>query len=138
MIDRFEQAVYVRRRTDAADRRRIIIQPADLPARRDAEAFGRFNRSTEPVVVSHSDADSPPSRDFLGRTRATIAVHAESLLRPSKVPAQPSEPAACWPALVEAQSRQPGSRGVYRLLQRLPQLVPKQLKGTHDGSSTPV
>jgi DNA-binding MarR family transcriptional regulator len=85
VIDRLEQAGYARRRADPADRRRVIVEPTELLAQRDAEIFGRLIRSTEALVGAYSDADLAIVRDFLSRARATIACHAESLLQQSRV-----------------------------------------------------
>jgi DNA-binding MarR family transcriptional regulator len=97
VIDRLEQAGYARRRPDPADRRRVIVEATALAARREAEVFGGLIRSTAALVATYSDADLATIRDFLGRSRATIAAHAESLLRQSAAgrvrPAQPAAPA---------------------------------------------
>jgi DNA-binding MarR family transcriptional regulator len=85
VIDRLEQAGYARRRADPFDRRRIIVEPTDLLAQRDAEIFGRLIQSTEALVAGYSDADLATIRDFLGRSRATIAAHVESLLQQSRL-----------------------------------------------------
>ena len=85
VIDRLEQAGYARRRVDPADRRRVIIEPTDLVAQRDAEIFGRLIQSTEALIAAYSDADLATIRDFLGRSRATIAAHAESLVQQSRL-----------------------------------------------------
>jgi DNA-binding MarR family transcriptional regulator len=81
VIDRLEQAGYVRRRADPDDRRRVIIEPTDLVAQREAEIFGRLIKSTEALVASYSGSDLATIRDFLSRSRATIAAHADSLVR---------------------------------------------------------
>jgi DNA-binding MarR family transcriptional regulator len=85
VIDRLEQAGYARRRADPADRRRVIVEPTDLVAQRAAEVFGRLIQSTAALVDTYSDADLATIRDFLGRSRETIAAHAESLLLPSSM-----------------------------------------------------
>ena len=81
VIDRLEQAGYARRCPDPTDRRRLIIEATDLVAQREAEIFGRLIESTETLVAGYSDADLATIRDFLGRSRETIAAHAESLLQ---------------------------------------------------------
>ena len=87
VIDRLEQAGYARRRPDPADRRRLIVEPTELVHRREAEIFGRLIQSTEALVAAYSDAELGTIRDFLARSRETIAAHAESLLQQSKKPA---------------------------------------------------
>jgi DNA-binding MarR family transcriptional regulator len=81
VIDRLERAGYTRRRADPTDRRRLIIEPTDLVAQRDAEIFGRLIQSSEALVDTYSDAELTTIRDFLGRSRATIAAHAETILQ---------------------------------------------------------
>jgi DNA-binding MarR family transcriptional regulator len=75
VIDRLEQAGYVRRRADPADRRRIIVETTDLVAQRDAETFGRLVRATRALVAAYSDAELTTILEFLGRSRSTIAAH---------------------------------------------------------------
>ncbi|HEY1292367.1 MAG TPA: MarR family transcriptional regulator [Chloroflexota bacterium] len=84
VIDRLEQAGYARRRADPADRRRVIIEPTRLLQRREAEIFGRLIESTEALLAGYSDADLATVRDFLSRSRETIASHAESLHQRSR------------------------------------------------------
>jgi DNA-binding MarR family transcriptional regulator len=81
VIDRLEQAGYARRRPDPADRRRVIVEATDLVAQREAEIFGRLIQSTETLIATYSAADLATIRDFLGRSRETIAAHAQLLLR---------------------------------------------------------
>jgi DNA-binding MarR family transcriptional regulator len=83
VIDRLERSGYARRRLDPADRRRIIVEATELVARREAEVFGRLVESTEALAAAYSDADLATIRDFLGRSRETIAAHTESLLQQS-------------------------------------------------------
>jgi DNA-binding MarR family transcriptional regulator len=83
VIDRLERSGYARRRPDPADRRRIIVEATELVARREAEVFGRLIESTEALAAAYSDADLATIRDFLGRSRETIAAHTESLLHQS-------------------------------------------------------
>jgi DNA-binding MarR family transcriptional regulator len=83
VIDRLEQAGYARRCPDPLDRRRMIIEPTDLVAHRDAEIFGPLIQTTTDLVNAYSDAELTTILDFLGRTRAAIAAHAESALKPS-------------------------------------------------------
>jgi DNA-binding MarR family transcriptional regulator len=83
VIDRLERAGYARRRPDPVDRRRIIVESTDLVAQREAEVFGRLIQSTEALAAAYSDADLATIRAFLGRSRETIAAHAESLLQQS-------------------------------------------------------
>jgi DNA-binding MarR family transcriptional regulator len=92
VIDRLERSGYGRRRPDPADRRRIIVEATELVARREAEVFGRLIECTAALAAAYSDADLATIRDFLGRSRETIAAHAESLLQQSST--SPAHPAA--------------------------------------------
>jgi hypothetical protein len=55
-----------------------------LLQRREAEIFGRLIESTEALLAGYSDADLATVRDFLSRSRETIASHAESLHQRSR------------------------------------------------------
>jgi DNA-binding MarR family transcriptional regulator len=83
VVDRLERAGYARRRPDPADRRRVIVEATELVAQRAADVFGRLIQSTEALAATYSDADLATIRDFLRRSRETIAAHAETLLQPS-------------------------------------------------------
>jgi DNA-binding MarR family transcriptional regulator len=84
VIDRMERAGYARRRPDPSDRRRLIVEATALVAQREADVFGRLIHRTEALAASYSDAELATIRDFLSRTRETIAEHAESLLQQSR------------------------------------------------------
>lgn len=86
VIDRLEQAGYVRRRADPGDRRRVIIEPTELVAQREADIFGGLIHGAEAVAATYSAADLATIRDFLSRSRATIAAHADALLQRSRAP----------------------------------------------------
>jgi DNA-binding MarR family transcriptional regulator len=81
VLDRLEQAGYIRRRADPADRRRLNIEPTELVAERDAQTFGRLIQSTEALLAGYSDAELATIHKFLGCTSEMIATHAESLLQ---------------------------------------------------------
>lgn len=81
VVDRLEEAGYARRRADPADRRRVIIEPTRLVAQRDARIFGRLIQNTEVLLDTYTDAELTTILDFLGRSRATIANHADSVLQ---------------------------------------------------------
>jgi DNA-binding MarR family transcriptional regulator len=84
VIDRLERAGYVRRRPDRADRRRLIVEATELVAQREAEVFGQLIQSSETLAAAYSDADLATIRDFLRRSRETIAAHVESLVQESR------------------------------------------------------
>src|SRR6516162_1274770 len=46
VLDRLERAGYVRRRADAADRRRLVVEATAATAARDREVFGNLIRQT--------------------------------------------------------------------------------------------
>src|SRR5262245_48629050 len=72
VIDRLERAGYARRRPDPRDRRRVVVEPTELTAERDAEVFGQLIRSTEQIAATYTDAELAVIRDFLERNRMAI------------------------------------------------------------------
>lgn len=81
VVDRLERAGYVRRRADAADRRRVALEPTEQTARRDDEVFGRLIGASEDVIGSYPAAERAVIHNFLVRIREAIALHADSLRR---------------------------------------------------------
>jgi DNA-binding MarR family transcriptional regulator len=98
VIDRLEQAGYARRRADPSDRRRLIVEPTELLAQRDAQIFGRLIQTTETLVGGYSDAELKTIHDFLARSRATIATHAESVVQQARAGRAPPARAHRAPA----------------------------------------
>ena len=65
MLDRLERTGYVRRVRDPADRRRVLVEPAELAAERGREIYGPFEEQTGPMFARFTDADLAMIRDFL-------------------------------------------------------------------------
>lgn len=68
MIDRLEQAGFVRRAPDPADRRRVVVEV--VPERMAAVApyYASLQRATEALAASYADADLAIVVDYLGRS----------------------------------------------------------------------
>ena len=87
VIDRLEQAGYVRRRDDATDRRRILIEATERAARMEGEIFGELIRNTAQLVGSYSRPELEVIRDFLERGGRQLTAHNDWLsdsARPGK------------------------------------------------------
>jgi DNA-binding MarR family transcriptional regulator len=81
VLDRLEQAGYVRRRPDPADRRRQVVQTTEATTARDKEVFGDLIQATSDLLATYSDDHLAVIRDFLDRTRMLTAGYADSLGR---------------------------------------------------------
>ncbi|HWQ12014.1 MAG TPA: MarR family transcriptional regulator [Roseiflexaceae bacterium] len=78
VVDRLEQAGYVRRVRDAADRRKVMIEPLDNPAlKRPLEAvFDSFSARLDEIVADYDDVELAAITDFVRRMLALL--HAET------------------------------------------------------------
>jgi DNA-binding MarR family transcriptional regulator len=65
MLDRLERSGYVRRLRDPDDRRRVLVEPAELAAERGREIYGPFAEQTGPMFSRFTDAELTLIRDFL-------------------------------------------------------------------------
>ena len=65
MLDRLEKAGYVRRLRDPDDRRRVLVEPAELAGERGREIYGPFAEHAGPMFARFSDAELALVRDFL-------------------------------------------------------------------------
>ncbi len=83
IIDRLERAGYARRRADPHDRRRLIVETAELLLAREEEIFGGLLRATEALAASYSDAELETIRGFLERSRALIHASAQEKIASS-------------------------------------------------------
>jgi DNA-binding MarR family transcriptional regulator len=79
VIDRLEQAGYVRRRPDGSDRRRVIVEPTALTRQRDGEVFGALAGASEELAATYSDKKLRVISDFLRRSRTAIAAQTNAL-----------------------------------------------------------
>jgi DNA-binding MarR family transcriptional regulator len=65
MLDRLEKTGYVRRLRDPDDRRRVLVEPAELAAERGREVYGPFAEQAWPMFARFTDAELALVRDFL-------------------------------------------------------------------------
>ncbi len=65
MLDRLEKTGYVRRLRDPDDRRRVLVEPAELAAERGREIYGPFEEQAGPMFAPFTDAELRLVRDFL-------------------------------------------------------------------------
>src|SRR6516164_4093111 len=79
VLDRLERAGYVRRRPDAADRRRQVVEITGVTTARDQEVFGGLIRQTGDLLATYTDEQLNVIDDFLTRTRHLTAAYAGTL-----------------------------------------------------------
>lgn len=79
VIDRLERAGYARRRHDASDRRRVLIEATERTRRVEGEMFGELIRDNAKLVGSYSERELAVIMDFLERSGAQLAAHAERM-----------------------------------------------------------
>ena len=79
VIDRLERAGYVRRQQDPADRRRVVLEPTETVAQREAEIYGRLIEETMRLIASYSAAQRTAIDDFLTRVTGIVASHADRI-----------------------------------------------------------
>ncbi len=65
MLDRLEKTGYVRRLRDPADRRRVLVEPAELARDRGREVYQPFEEQTVPMFARFTDEQIAVVRDFL-------------------------------------------------------------------------
>jgi DNA-binding MarR family transcriptional regulator len=104
VIDRLEQAGYVRRVPDPADRRRVVVEL--VPERMAAveATMARFGEKSADEIAQYSDAELAVINDFLTRM-ATITRDEANALRdtPDREPTGPSEYSAPVGGLSQAR-----------------------------------
>jgi DNA-binding MarR family transcriptional regulator len=81
VVDRLEQAGYVRRRADTSDRRRQVLEATELAATRELEIFGALIGATRKLLKSYSKDQLLVVQDFLEKTYELTAAHAGLLAR---------------------------------------------------------
>ena len=79
VLDRLERAGYIRRRADAADRRRLVVEATATTAARDREVFGDLIRQTGEMLATYTDDQLAVIDDFLTRARQLTAAYADTL-----------------------------------------------------------
>ena len=79
VLDRLERAGYVRRRADAADRRRLVVEVTAATTARDQEAFGDLIRQTGELLATYTEDQLAVIDDFLTRARQLTAAYASTL-----------------------------------------------------------
>src|SRR5215468_3284609 len=79
VLDRLERAGYVRRRADAADRRRLVVEDTAASAARGQEVFGDLVRQTGELLATYTDDQLAVLDDFLTRARQLTAAYADAL-----------------------------------------------------------
>jgi DNA-binding MarR family transcriptional regulator len=65
MLDRLEKTGYVRRVRDPGDRRRVLVEPAELARERGWEVYQPFEEQTVPMFARFTDEQLSVVRDFL-------------------------------------------------------------------------
>src|SRR5262249_30724062 len=65
VLDRLERAGYVRRRADAADRRRLVVETTAATTDRDQEVFGDLIHQTGELVAAYTEDQLAVIDDFL-------------------------------------------------------------------------
>lgn len=75
VIDRLERAGYARRRDDASDRRRVLIETTELTRRVEGEMFAELIRDNARLVSSYNERELAVIKDFLERSEAQLVAH---------------------------------------------------------------
>ena len=65
MLDRREKTGYVHRVRDPADRRRVLVEPAELARERGWEVYQPFEEQTVPMFARFTEEQIAVVRDFL-------------------------------------------------------------------------
>lgn len=65
MLDRLEKTGYVRRLRDPGDRRRVLVEPAELARERGWEVYQPFEEQTVPMFSRFTNDQLAVVRDFL-------------------------------------------------------------------------
>jgi DNA-binding MarR family transcriptional regulator len=86
VVDRLEQAGYVRRVADPRDRRRLLIEKTAKTSERDHQVFGGLARMTLESLDTYSENELRVIQRFLEGTREITARYAEDLARDAAKP----------------------------------------------------
>jgi DNA-binding MarR family transcriptional regulator len=79
VIDRLERAGYLRRCPDPDDRRRLVLEPTEKTARRDAEVYGDLVRRSRELAAAYSAEELELIAGFLAGARSVYSAHAAQL-----------------------------------------------------------
>src|SRR5262252_2320873 len=88
VLDRLERAGYVRRRADAADRRRLVVETTAATTARDQEVFGDLIRQTGALLATYTNDQLAVIDDFLTRARQLTAAYASTLTGRDSTPSR--------------------------------------------------
>jgi DNA-binding MarR family transcriptional regulator len=81
LLDRLEDAGYVRRRRDARDRRRILVSSAPDERSNPDGIFAELTSAMEGVVARYNEDEVKAIRDYLVRTIAVLRAQTRTLAR---------------------------------------------------------
>jgi hypothetical protein len=70
---------YIRRRGDAGDRRRLVVETTPASAARGQEVFGDLIHQTGELLTTYTDEQLVVIDDFLTRARQLTAAYASTL-----------------------------------------------------------
>lgn len=85
VIDRLEQAGYVRRTAGQKDRRRLVVEVTPAVAERDAEIFGDLLSAATAAISGYDDQELEVILRFLEDIRRATATQADALVRGKEV-----------------------------------------------------
>ncbi len=83
MVDRLEQAGYVNRVADPADRRRVLVEPGPSLSTKFGNLHASIAKAQLEVIESYDDAQLATLIDFLERTREVARVETLRMRSPS-------------------------------------------------------
>ena len=94
LLDRMERARFATRTSEPHDRRRVLVAPTALAARRSSEIFGPLVEDSQKLLVSYSVSELKLIDDFLRSFRRVLARHTARLQRRPRRAARDSRNAA--------------------------------------------
>jgi DNA-binding MarR family transcriptional regulator len=91
-LDRLEGAGYARRTRQAADRRRVLVEPTPTARRAIAEIWDPIGQEAQAELATYSTTELRLLRDFLQRGIDLQLRHAARIRQPPTTPGQPAQP----------------------------------------------
>jgi len=79
VLDRLEQAGYIRRQPHPGDRRRQVVQTTEATMARDREVFGGLMAKTSDLLATYTDDQLLVIRGFLQQLGELTAAYADAL-----------------------------------------------------------